>query len=439
MFRKISFRATSLIVALVLALGSAIIVLAATVTVDTFDDGGQQVCIGGSSSLCTTFSIPSDNSIAAAGALGGERDIRLTNYSGAPSSQVFLRAAQTGALNLSLSQDNNVSALAEITWDGTDGDATVLNYGLTADLTDGGTNDLFAFTTLNDDLPINVEIRVYCNATDWSYATFALPGDISSSHVDSLIPFTDFVAGGGAGCPPQNTNITPARAVQLLIDGSVNAGADLDLDDVKTDSVRDYGDLPVGYGDASHIANGIRLGDNVDAESASANSANADGDDNNSVDDEDGITRDPNDFWVAGNTVHITATVAGCSGNCYLNGWIDWDGNGTMDGSEAVFTEQTVSNGPNVLSINVPAGYTTGTSVYVRFRLCGATGSCNAPTGSSASGEVEDYQWQFGPTAITLDDMSAASGTPYLPLALAGAAFVLVAGAGLVLRKRYLA
>ncbi len=43
------------------------------------------------------------------------------------------------------------------------------------------------------------------------------------------------------------------------------------------------------------------------------------------------------------------------------------------------------------------------------------------------------------PTAITLSDMSAASGTPYLPLALAGAAFVLVAGAGLVLRKRYMA
>ncbi|RMH40520.1 MAG: hypothetical protein D6694_10035 [Gammaproteobacteria bacterium] len=43
------------------------------------------------------------------------------------------------------------------------------------------------------------------------------------------------------------------------------------------------------------------------------------------------------------------------------------------------------------------------------------------------------------PTAITLNSMSAASGTPYLPLALAGAAFVLVAGAGLALRKRYMA
>ncbi|GAB4532830.1 MAG: hypothetical protein Fur0018_21690 [Anaerolineales bacterium] len=43
------------------------------------------------------------------------------------------------------------------------------------------------------------------------------------------------------------------------------------------------------------------------------------------------------------------------------------------------------------------------------------------------------------PTAITLSTLSAASGTPYLPLALAGAAFVLVAGAGLALRKRYMA
>ncbi len=43
------------------------------------------------------------------------------------------------------------------------------------------------------------------------------------------------------------------------------------------------------------------------------------------------------------------------------------------------------------------------------------------------------------PTAITLDSMHAASGALSLPLALAGAAFVLIAGAGLVLRKRNLA
>ncbi len=43
------------------------------------------------------------------------------------------------------------------------------------------------------------------------------------------------------------------------------------------------------------------------------------------------------------------------------------------------------------------------------------------------------------PTAITLDSLSAQSGESALPLVLAATAFVLVAGAGLTLRKRYMA
>jgi len=443
MTKKYSFRALSLAVVFLLALSAVAVVLAATITVDDFNTGDQQICLGGTSSFCTAFSVPDASSIATTGStLGGERDIRLLNYAGGAGNQVFLRAANSGNTVLDLSQDTGASALAEITWDGADGDPTVVSYGLSADLTDGGSNDLFVFVTTFNDLSMNVDLRVYCNATDWSYATFSMPGGVlSGDQVDLLVPFTDFVTGGGVGCAPQNTNVTPAAAVQLLIDGSLNSGADLNLDNVSTDSVRDHGDLPASYGDASHISNGLRLGSNVDTESAALSSANADGDDLNGAGDEDGVTRNTADYWTPGNTVSVDVVVNGCSsGTCYLNGWIDWGNDGTMDAGDVVFSDQSVANGTNTLSITVPAsGYTTGTALYARFRVCDSAGVCNAATGDVATGEVEDYFWQFGPTAITLSSLSAQSGGASLLLVLGAAAFVLLAGAGLMLRKRYTA
>jgi hypothetical protein len=46
----------------------------------------------------------------------------------------------------------------------------------------------------------------------------------------------------------------------------------------------------------------------------------------------------------------------------------------------------------------------------LRFRLYdGSTGGSAQPTGLAVNGEVEDYQWRFGPTVVTLSGFAARS------------------------------
>ena len=69
---------------------------------------------------------------------------------------------------------------------------------------------------------------------------------------------------------------------------------------------------------------------------------------------------------------------------------------------------------------------TTDTAAAVAF----------SATGGATTGEVEDYQWPFGPNAVTLSGMTASSAaTPLaLPLGLVTLLGVLVGG--IVLARR---
>ena len=93
---------------------------------------------------------------------------------------------------------------------------------------------------------------------------------------------------------------------------------------------------------ARHILNGITfLGVSVDPESDGQPNPNATGDDNNGLDDEDGVVF--NSPLLAGSPALISVTV---SGGGLLNLWIDYDGDGTWaQANEHVFTDFGLSAG----------------------------------------------------------------------------------------------
>jgi len=170
----------------------------------------------------------------------------------------------------------------------------------------------------------------------------------------------------------------------------------------------DFGDAPdIGYptllafGGARHeIVPGVRLGASVDFEPDGQPDPIAQGDDNNGTDDEGGV---------AFTTPVLVGQTAGlqvsASTNGFLDGWIDFNRNGTWDDpGEQVFTSQLLAAGGNILSFSVPVT-AAATNTFARFRFSSAGGL--GFDGPAPNGEVEDYQLAIGPAidlALTLLD-----------------------------------
>jgi protocatechuate 3,4-dioxygenase beta subunit len=123
-------------------------------------------------------------------------------------------------------------------------------------------------------------------------------------------------------------------------------------------------------------------------------------------DDNDGVTRSPNDLWQPGITVSLDVLVTGGTG--YLVAWFDWNGDGGFGEGEMInFGE--LAAGVNPLTLIIPDSYTTGNPLNVRFRLYETEPTDPLPTGFVIGGEVEDYQWLFSPTAVTLAAITAST------------------------------
>ena len=167
----------------------------------------------------------------------------------------------------------------------------------------------------------------------------------------------------------------------------------------------DYSDTPAdgetapdgsgttGYGDATHIiVSGTQLGKNIDGETTAQNSANAEGDDNDGTDDEDGVTIPS---LTLGKTVTITAEVSNTEG--YLQGWIDWDGNGNFDPGEQIASDlqdndtEDLDDTVGTISFNVavPVTSLTTSNTFARFRWSTTQGLDTIT--AAGDGEVEDY------------------------------------------------
>jgi len=116
---------------------------------------------------------------------------------------------------------------------------------------------------------------------------------------------------------------------------------------------------------------------------------NADGDDTPSgidtADDEDGVTFDTPIMANEVATITVNASTAGA-----LNAWIDFNGNGTLEAGEQIFTDEMLSAGNNVLTFTAPASVDDD-NLYSRFRFTDSAGKVTSPNGVAISGEVEDY------------------------------------------------
>jgi uncharacterized repeat protein (TIGR01451 family) len=172
-------------------------------------------------------------------------------------------------------------------------------------------------------------------------------------------------------------------------------GMCLTLSAVPAFAQTDYSDAPAGYGSASHtIVPGIRMGAAVDDELAALSSVNATGDDTNATDDEDGVVFNT---VQRGAIASITVTVSGTGG--FLQGWIDWNGDGDWaDAGEQIATDlqdggvrdyDGSANGQILVRALVPATASTA-NAYVRFRW--STTSGLSATAAATDGEVEDYR-----------------------------------------------
>lgn len=124
--------------------------------------------------------------------------------------------------------------------------------------------------------------------------------------------------------------------------------------------------------------------------------AGAVGDDAAGVDDEDGITLTA--ALLRGSNVIVQAVA---STNGFLNGWLDFDQNGSWsDAGEQVVTDLAVTSGLNAVSFAIPAGAAVG-STYARFRLSSVSGL--SFTGIASDGEVEDYAFVIGQSGPAAD------------------------------------
>jgi len=448
MVRKTRFLSKVAIASVILALLVIAIAYAATVNIDSFDIGTQDLSVYSGK---TTDS----NALDTTASIGGERDVYLAWVSG--DAGIELHVDQYGTTNrLAFAAADGMKGTANVTWDGDDNDATSLDAtGLGGkDLTDNNTNDAIRAKIVFDDRKTQLTFKIYTDSNNWSQLSVNLPGGIddTSNWVDILFPFDSF--GNGAG----TTNFANVGAIVLEIDGTIESALDLSIDLVESTSVREYGDLPdekyaASILSANHIPKGLRLGNNVDTEASYPTTGDADADDDTDFDDEDGVTRVGPQWTGGADGGQVQVVIEGCAvaGGCYVNGWIDWNNDGDFgDTDVGGASEHIVNNvhettdGTKTYTIDVPKDGVANGTYYARFRICEGSTDCDNPDNTDtnvSNGEVEDYKWSFGPNAVTLTHLKATSVPSRQPVGAAAAALALLAsgmvvGGVLVLRRR---
>lgn len=149
----------------------------------------------------------------------------------------------------------------------------------------------------------------------------------------------------------------------------------------------------------------VWLGAIVDYESDGQPTADADGDDNTGLDDEDGVVfTDP---LTPGSNAGMTVTVNSSAGtNVNIGIWIDWNADGVFD---TFITDSGTTNGvsPTDIGLNIPVPLDyAGSEVYYRVRAFPGdyTPQPEDVSGVFINGEVEDYKRDGSPTGVTLRD-----------------------------------
>ncbi|TWU44125.1 hypothetical protein Q31b_16600 [Novipirellula aureliae] len=188
--------------------------------------------------------------------------------------------------------------------------------------------------------------------------------------------------------------LTDTQVFELNVAG-VTGGLDLDFGDAPTAAqtglAADY-PVTIAQDGARHEISDLFLGSLIDAETdgipdAQAGQGDIGGDDNDNTADEDGVFVLANIFTTSDTVITSSfEVIASAAGK--VDAWIDFDQDGIWQESEHILDSVDVVAGSNVVSYQIPAGATAG-STGARFRL--STVGNLLPTGKADNGEVEDY------------------------------------------------
>ncbi|WP_146004256.1 GEVED domain-containing protein [Halioglobus japonicus] len=184
----------------------------------------------------------------------------------------------------------------------------------------------------------------------------------------------------------------------------------------------DRGDAPSTYGDPQHNASGnvIYLGDIApDFENTTPHAvpgADAVGDDDNNLNDEDGVTftasagATPNALTASIETISEIATH-------YVCAWVDLDNSGNFSDDEGRCSDRTSTSDALDPPIELTWSADTGVvSSYARVRISSDVLTTNDFDTVVSDGEVEDYQLIYDPTSVTIGniELEPASVDSYL-------------------------
>ncbi len=182
---------------------------------------------------------------------------------------------------------------------------------------------------------------------------------------------------------------------------------------------KDFGDAPASYGAPSHViaAGGPYLGAAApDAEAAPQHSADALGDDQNGVDDEDGISVFP-PLYVGATSYGVPAANISAAGTGTLHAWIDFDKNGVFTANEQASVAVTAGVLAGPLNWSGIAVGAAGPS-YARLRFASAALTDDPATtalderavASASDGEVEDHAVNFAAPPPPAGPVGACAG-----------------------------
>jgi|GEM_PF-850846 len=280
----------------------------------------------------------------------------------------------------------------------------------------GGTWDIFVATYAPDLKTNNFATFIGGSSNDYLGKTGDLIGQGHVVYSDSTgltylgttVHSSDIpanVIGTGATSPPgkDRTKSNGTNDTHIIFAFNIN--------------IFDYGDAPASYdnGNAAKeaISNTIRLGASTDAEAVPQNSANADGDDLLTSDDEDAITGTPATLAFGQTSYSQTVVLSNTSGSAKtLRGWIDFNRDGLFQAGEMASVSVPNNATSATLTWSGISGLVAGQS-FMRLRFSDVLPTDdNATTnidersiGAGGNGEVEDY-------TLTISHSSVA-GTVY--------------------------
>jgi len=190
--------------------------------IDSFDSNQWVSVSGPPSGYKSAF-----DSLAATNVVGQSRDVFVERTLGTFGSVAFDANVSSNGV-ATFAQGQNTAGRAQVVWDGSDTASDIVYNGLGGlDMTQGGTNK-YLYTRYGSDLGnVSIQFTFYTDSTNFSYTTVTAPANTLSNRVTAWVPLTNFTVGGGTGA-----DFTKIGAVSMLIDGTAQLNADLQIDEV---------------------------------------------------------------------------------------------------------------------------------------------------------------------------------------------------------------